>query len=548
MENAKPALFWARCGCLAGSALALMLVFYRLDLHSLAAAFHQLKVGWFVAAILAYGFIFLPAAWRWHVALRAVEGAVHPGASARLTLIGHFFYTILFGAVGGDTAKSAVYARWYRLPFPQVLAAAPVDRLFGFAGLVLFASIALALGDISGAFSQLRSASFRWPGRWLLVGCVVLAFFLLALRRTRLADTWKRFRHSLRAAFGRLRSSKGAALSGIGCGFLVQLGLSAVLAFNLQAVAAEPLPLMRLMWTFQVIIILSALPISFAGLGVREGVALLLLGFYGVPPAAAVDASLLTFCAALFWAVAGALLFWSEESRQRNPRPLARTISAVIPTLNEAVALPETIAHARAVAEIGEIIVVDGGSSDATCELARQMGCRVLESAPGRGGQMRLGASAAEGEVVLLLHADTWVPPNCGRAILNCLRDSQVVAGGFWKVFRKASPWLRGSRLRCALRLLFGRRVLGDQAMFVRREVLEAVGGIPDMPLMEEFELCRRLRGAGRLVLADATVSTSARRFARLGIARTYFRMWWVSVRYRLGTTPQELSRLYEKE
>ena len=84
--------------------------------------------------------------------------------------------------------------------------------------------------------------------------------------------------------------------------------------------------------------------------------------------------------------------------------------------------------------------------------------------------------------------------------------------------------------------------------MFIRREVLERIGGVPDMPLMEEFELCRRLRQAGRLALAEATVSTSARRFRKLGVLRTYFRMGQVLLRYRLGTPADELRRLYEKE
>src|SRR5262245_7299184 len=161
---------------------------------------------------------------------------------------------------------------------------------------------------------------------------------------------------------------------------------------------------------------------------------------------------------------------------------------------------------------------------------------------------MRLGAAQALGEVLLLLHADTWLPPSAGRAILECLRDETVVAGGFWKVFRDA-PWLmRGSRARCALRLWLGRRVLGDQAMFIRRETLERIGGVPDVELMEEFELCRRLRQLGRLVLAPATVTTSARRFRQRGVIRTYLRMWRVALCYRLGVSLPALKRLYEEE
>ena len=104
-----------------------------------------------------------------------------------------------------------------------------------------------------------------------------------------------------------------------------------------------------------------------------------------------------------------------------------------------------------------------------------------------------------------------------------------------------------GSRFRCGLRLWIGNRILGDQAMFIRRDALEKIGGVPDMPLMEDVELCRRLRKAGRLVLANATVTTSARRFTKLGVVRTYLRMWSVMIRYWLGASPEELRRLYEK-
>ena len=93
-----------------------------------------------------------------------------------------------------------------------------------------------------------------------------------------------------------------------------------------------------------------------------------------------------------------------------------------------------------------------------------------------------------------------------------------------------------------------GRRIAGDQAIFVRREVLQQIGGVLDLPLMEDFELCRRLRRVGRLALADATITTSARRFTKFGVLRTYWRMWWVTTLYRLGKSPSELRRLYERE
>ena len=108
---------------------------------------------------------------------------------------------------------------------------------------------------------------------------------------------------------------------------------------------------------------------------------------------------------------------------------------------------------------------------------------------------------------------------------------------------KASSAWAR-----CALRLWLGGRILGDQAMFIRRDALEAVGGMPDLSLMEEIELCCRLRRRGRLVLADATVSTSTRRFRKRGVLRTYLRMGHVTLRHWLGAKPVELQRLYERE
>jgi len=212
------------------------------------------------------------------------------------------------------------------------------------------------------------------------------------------------------------------------------------------------------------------------------------------------------------------------------------------------VALPETIRCVRACAEVSEIIVVDGGSTDGTPRRAEELGCRVLPSPPGRGAQMRLGAAQATGDVILLLHADTHLPPNAGRALLDTLRDPSVVGGGFWKVFDQPRWFMRGSRMRCWLRLNFSGRILGDQGIFLRRDVLDRINGVPDWPLMEEYELCRRLRTVGRLTLAAATVVTSARRFRERGGFRTYLRMGWVALRYWMGATPEELRRLYERK
>lgn len=222
-------------------------------------------------------------------------------------------------------------------------------------------------------------------------------------------------------------------------------------------------------------------------------------------------------------------------------------MSVVIPTWNEAEELPETLRRLKAVDGIHEIIVADGGSTDATQTVAEGAGARWIAAERGRGRQLRAGCAAATGAVVVMLHADTWAPANLAEAVLQSLGRADVVGGGFWKVFREPSWLMRGSRFKCWLRLKAAGLILGDQGIFVRRDVLGRIGGVPDMPIMEEFELCRRLRGQGRLVLAPATVVTSERRFRQLGVLRTYARMWRVSLAYQAGVAPEKLKAIYER-
>jgi rSAM/selenodomain-associated transferase 2 len=222
-------------------------------------------------------------------------------------------------------------------------------------------------------------------------------------------------------------------------------------------------------------------------------------------------------------------------------------ISVVILALNEAAELPATLRRARAVPEVAEVILSDGGSTDATRDIAAETGARVVTGAKGRGHQLRLGAQQATGEVVLLLHADTWLPADVGAAIASALRDPRAVGGACFKAFRDPHWLMRGSRFRCGWRIRWFQFAYGDQAIFVRREVLERVGGVPAVPLMEEHELCRALRREGRLVLADATVTTSARRFHERGVLRTYWRMAMTNLRWAAGATPEELRRYYER-
>jgi len=151
----------------------------------------------------------------------------------------------------------------------------------------------------------------------------------------------------------------------------------------------------------------------------------------------------------------------------------------------------------------------------------------------------------ARGEVLLFLHADTLLPFDAAKAIHGALEDPTVCAGGFSKVFDSGHFLLRGGVARCRWRYRLLRIVSGDQALFVRASAFRDVGGFPDVRIMEEFILCKRLRSRGRLVLLPQLVETSARRFLEKGIVRCYARMALVSILYFLRVPPALLERIY---
>jgi rSAM/selenodomain-associated transferase 2 len=229
------------------------------------------------------------------------------------------------------------------------------------------------------------------------------------------------------------------------------------------------------------------------------------------------------------------------------------TFSVVIPTLNEEQALAGTLSAAlrariagNAQGHAAGIVVSDGGSTDATRALAEGAGACVVSGAPGRGRQMASGIEASDGEVVVLVHADTWLPETAFAAMATALQDPQVVAGGFRKRFRDGPALLRfGAGLRSALFFGVSGRLFGDQAIFVRRSALAQAGGMPEWPLMEDFELCRRLRTVGRLVLLRDEVWTSGRRFSEQGTLRMWWRMATVMWGHSRGASPEESLRRY---
>ena len=530
----------------------LFYIFRQLPLRAVRQSLEHLKPLWFLAALATYGVSLGLGGLRSHIAFRLTDRSVHATASCRAYLAGHFFFVVLLGAAAGDIAKCAVYARWYGFGMAEVLAAPPLDRLLGLGGIIILFVIIAVLVLVNHGFGALQKLDVEAPNQWiwLVSGVVLLGVIALLIWAPQGDAAWKRTIRSLRSGMLRLFRTPALAVDGVTLAILAQAGLSAVIALCLAAVTERNLYWGQIAWTFPAIMLISSLPFTVAGAGVREAAALALLGLYNVPAGDCVAAALLTLVCKLLWAGVGAAVLWHEEIvfSRATVHVAPKTISVVIPTLNEAQSLAETVRQARQSSCVCEVIVADGGSHDGTAQLAQTLGCRVLVTAPGRGGQLRAGAAEAKGDVILLLHADTWMPAHACEALLNCMRDRALAAGGFWKVFRDPAPLLLGSKIKCGIRLLLGRRILGDQGIFVRREVLEAIGGVPDVPLMEDFELCRRLRKRGRLALADATVITSARRFKKLGIIRTYLRMWRVTWLYRFGVSPRHLKELYERE
>ena len=540
---------WPRLLCVLVSAALLWFALRDLHVQAVWQAMRRVDPWAFLAAIGVYWVALVLAAYVWHVALRGVHCAAHPLATNRFALIGHFFFVALFGAVGCDLAKSGVYARWFRFGLPEVLAAAPLERALRGVGALLLGVIVVIIGALSGGaaiFSRLRLNLSPW---WIAVIAVLCIGLFLAARyfKPQGQGFIPRLRRALRTGVMRLIRDRALGRSGIIAAVFAQAAASAVFAITLGGITDAPLPWAKMAWTFPTIIVVSCLPFTVAGTGVREVAAVMFLGIYGVSPVNAVAASFLTLVQKVVLAAIGASAWWREEvlHHRRQSVVAPQSISVVIPTLNEAAGLPATIDALRANSEIIEIIVVDGGSDDKTPRIAESLGCETLRAPASRGGQMRLGASRARGDVVLFVHADALVPPNAGKAILNCLHDITVVGGGCWKIYRPTPLPLLGARLKCILRLVLSRHVYGDQALFVRRSALEEIGGVPDLPLMEDVELCRRLRRLGRLALADAAVIASPRRFRKLGYLRTTWLTWKISMLYRFGTPAEELAAMY---
>jgi rSAM/selenodomain-associated transferase 2 len=219
-------------------------------------------------------------------------------------------------------------------------------------------------------------------------------------------------------------------------------------------------------------------------------------------------------------------------------------ISAVIPTWCEAEGIARAVLGARAIAD--EVIVADGGSPDATCEIAAAHAARIVHAPKGRGAQLAAGAAAATGDVLLFLHADAALGQEARAAIEARLSDPTIVGGNFVLSFEGGGLFARTFTLANDLRRRLFRIYYGDSAIFVRRSVYAELGGFEPYPIFEDYEFVRRLEQRGRTAyIREVTVHVSARRFEQSPL-RTLGGWALLHTLYSVaGVHPERLAVLY---
>ncbi|QLE43398.1 glycosyltransferase [Nostoc sp. C052] len=225
----------------------------------------------------------------------------------------------------------------------------------------------------------------------------------------------------------------------------------------------------------------------------------------------------------------------------------AAKISIIIPAINEAGNIKKAIATTQGSINI-EVIVVDGGSSDDTVAIAQSLNVKVISSSPGRAVQMNAGAVAASGEILLFLHADTRLPTGFDEMIRTALQQPGTVAGAFKLRIDASLLSLRWVEWGVNVRSHFYQMPYGDQAIFLTKEIFQQIGCFPELPIMEDFELMRRLKSIGHIVIIATPVVTSARRWLQKGVFKTTLLNQIVITAYLLGISPERIRRWYRRD
>ncbi|MBF2085378.1 MAG: TIGR04283 family arsenosugar biosynthesis glycosyltransferase [Thermoleptolyngbya sp. C42_A2020_037] len=223
-----------------------------------------------------------------------------------------------------------------------------------------------------------------------------------------------------------------------------------------------------------------------------------------------------------------------------------QVISVIIPTLNEAAELPnllETLSPSGTL----EVIVADGGSQDDTRAIAQQHGATVVHSAPGRARQMNAGAAAATGKTLLFLHADTRLPKDFSNLVQQTLAQPGVALGAFDLSIDGTLPGLRWVERGVRWRSRWFSLPYGDQALFLRTDTFWQLGGFPEVPILEDLKLVRKAQTLGKVAIAPAVVSTSARRWEALGVWQTTLINQGVLIAAGLGVPLERITQFYRR-
>jgi len=226
--------------------------------------------------------------------------------------------------------------------------------------------------------------------------------------------------------------------------------------------------------------------------------------------------------------------------------PDALSIAVVVPVLNEAGELVRRLPQLLSL-NADELMIVDGGSTDKSLQLLQRAGVEVISGKPGRAAQMNAGASESKSDIILFLHIDTDCASSNLLAIKSDMQDAAAVGGRFDVHLSGHHPMFRIIGFFINLRSRLTRISSGDQAMFVRRDVFERMGGFSDIPLMEDIEFSRRLKRQGKIICLRQKVITSSRRWEKHGIGRTILLMWKLRLLHWLGLPAEKLAEMYRQ-
>jgi rSAM/selenodomain-associated transferase 2 len=235
----------------------------------------------------------------------------------------------------------------------------------------------------------------------------------------------------------------------------------------------------------------------------------------------------------------------TKMGRRRRP---GMTISVIIPVLHEQAVINETIAHLHVIRsdELVEIVVVDGDADADTLKVIKDGGVRRLAGGSGRAGQMNVGAAGAQGDILLFLHADTRLPAGAFGSISGCMEGGCFVGGAFDLGIGSEGLAFRIIEKVATFRSRLTRIPYGDQAIFIRRDLFDRIGGYKEIPLMEDVELMRRIkRGGHAIFIIPDKLRTSGRRWKKEGVVRCTLRNWTIILLYLMGVSPQKLARHY---